>query len=290
MDRGDRSDALALLGLLLDHADGGGWVRIRIDTLAGEFAIEIDDARCRLALLQRVGAVEPVDGGWRIAGFAGYRPTGLRAADALSLIADAIGRPLDHPVLDDVGTGPVAGSVPVDATPAAADEPQARDDTILRTLEVHVDPVRPVRALPLSRSGGRMLGVALAFVLVAAVAFASRPTGPGAVGTCPAGAPTTSVRDVALVAAGSPVVTVHGTLVNTAESAVSGVTIQIGGTVGDAPLATVATTVAGTLAPGASTTWQAALPVPAGVGAGAVPELQLTVGAWSWADPAHAAC
>ena len=102
VDRAQRSDALAYLGLLLDHADASGWVRIRTDVLAAEFAIEPDDADRRMAHLQRVAAVTPVDGGWRIASFEGYRPAGLRASDAMALIAEAIGRPLDTIDLDDV--------------------------------------------------------------------------------------------------------------------------------------------------------------------------------------------
>ena len=93
VDRDDRTKALAFLGLLLDPTDGAGWVRIPVSVLAGEFAIEPSDAVERVALLALAGAVEAGDDGWRIVGHEGYRSVGLRAADAMALIAEAIRRP-----------------------------------------------------------------------------------------------------------------------------------------------------------------------------------------------------
>ena len=129
-----------------------------------------------------MGAVEPVDGGWRIADFAGYRPTGLRAADALSMIAEAIGRPLDHPELEDLDVEvevgePVPGAEVESTLPADGGE---RDDDILLTLglQLQLEHPRPARRL-VSRTGGRLIGVAAALLLVIGIALASRgPSSP----------------------------------------------------------------------------------------------------------------
>ena len=56
-DRGDRLAALSLLGLLLDHADEAGRIRLPFDTLAGELDIEPERV---VRLLQRLLAVEAV--------------------------------------------------------------------------------------------------------------------------------------------------------------------------------------------------------------------------------------
>lgn len=56
-DRGDRLAALSLLGLLLDHADEAGRIRLPLDTLASELDIEPERV---VRLLQRLLAVEAV--------------------------------------------------------------------------------------------------------------------------------------------------------------------------------------------------------------------------------------
>lgn len=56
-DRGDRLAALSLLGLLLDHADDAGRIRLPLDTLASELDVEPERV---VRLLQRLLAVEAV--------------------------------------------------------------------------------------------------------------------------------------------------------------------------------------------------------------------------------------
>lgn len=56
-DRGDRLAALSLLGLLLDHADEVGRIRLPLDTLARELDVEPERV---VRLLQRLLAVEAV--------------------------------------------------------------------------------------------------------------------------------------------------------------------------------------------------------------------------------------
>ena len=56
-DRGDRLAALSLLGLLLDHADEAGRIRLPLDTLASELDVEPERV---IRLLQRLLAVEAV--------------------------------------------------------------------------------------------------------------------------------------------------------------------------------------------------------------------------------------
>lgn len=55
--RCDRLAALSLLGLLLDHADEAGRIRLPLDALAGELEVEVDRA---VRLLQHLVAVEAV--------------------------------------------------------------------------------------------------------------------------------------------------------------------------------------------------------------------------------------
>lgn len=56
-DRGERLAALSLLGLLLDHADEAGRVRLPLDSLARELDVEVDHA---VRLLQHLVSVEAV--------------------------------------------------------------------------------------------------------------------------------------------------------------------------------------------------------------------------------------
>lgn len=95
--RSDRLFALRVLGLLLDHADRDGVVRVLPATLAGEF--DLDRAKVETAFLQLrgVGTLVPAPAGWLIDGYEDYAPGEVNAGTALALIADLLEGPLAEP-------------------------------------------------------------------------------------------------------------------------------------------------------------------------------------------------
>ena len=94
VERHDRLYALRVLGLLLDHADGRGVVRVHPATLAAEFALDRVHVEAAYLRLRAAGVLQPTPDGWRIDEFDGYQPGGVNAGDALALIADLLEGPL----------------------------------------------------------------------------------------------------------------------------------------------------------------------------------------------------
>lgn len=85
--RPQRLDALRLLGLLGDHADGSGRVRLRLEVLAGEFAIPEAVAARSLRHLVSIDVVRLLGGELIVAGVEPPIQGGLRLADFLDQVA-----------------------------------------------------------------------------------------------------------------------------------------------------------------------------------------------------------
>lgn len=82
--RGDRLDALRLLGILGAQADAGGVVKRPLSDLAGEFALDPHDAARWLQALTAAGVVDHHAGGMVLAGREPPAAGGLRLADFLA--------------------------------------------------------------------------------------------------------------------------------------------------------------------------------------------------------------
>jgi len=98
--RPDRLFALRVLGLLLDHADRNGVVRLHPGMLAGEFTLDRLRVEAAYLRLRAAGVLLPAPDGWRIDEFDGYQSGGVNAGAALELIAHLLEepeRPVTHP-------------------------------------------------------------------------------------------------------------------------------------------------------------------------------------------------
>ena len=116
ISRGDRLDALSLLGLLGDHADKGGVVRLPLSTLAGEFSMSVPRARRLLAILVEVGAVAPDREGLAVVAWQPSAAEGLRLAGFLANVATVF----DHERLHGDTLLPDASVLPSRRRPVAA--------------------------------------------------------------------------------------------------------------------------------------------------------------------------
>lgn len=139
--RPERRMALRVLGLLLDHADCDGVVRLHPAVLAGEFDLERAAVDAAFLQLRGVGMLLPTPVGWRIDDFAGYQRGGINAGAALTLMFDLLDEPAREP----------------SAAPPLAAPPHAR---------VPLGPVPPRRA---------PLAACVALLLLLLVAVGSRP-------------------------------------------------------------------------------------------------------------------
>lgn len=123
---GGRLDALRLLGLLSDHADPEGRVRMSFEALAAEFSLDLEVAQRSLAALQRVQMVADADGELTLAAVEPPAAGGLRLSGFLAEVAAVqLDVPVPHPA-------PVV--VPLSVTaPSPAPAPEV---VVLAPLEV----------------------------------------------------------------------------------------------------------------------------------------------------------
>lgn len=152
-DRGDRLAALSLLGLLLDHADEAGRIRLPLDTLASELNVEPERV---VRLLQRLLAVEAVRTEGDAVVVVGSHPSDaplLRPSRFLANLAAVLER---EPSLASAG---VAGEAPRTAEAMARRTPTAPRRRVLVALGVGLaamvltttpsgDPRTDLRSLP----------------------------------------------------------------------------------------------------------------------------------------------
>ncbi len=107
--RPDRLDALNLLGLLIDHADPEGLVRLPFETLSGEFGVEAGRGRELLEALMAVGVVRAVGDGVAVGGTPPVHAGAFRLSGYLANVATV----LDPPA----GSGPPAPAEPAVGAP-----------------------------------------------------------------------------------------------------------------------------------------------------------------------------
>lgn len=111
-DRLDRLAALSLLGLLLDHADEAGRVRLPLDTLAQELEVEPERA---VRLLQRLLAVEAVHSEGDAVVVAGGHPASghpMRPSRFLANLMAVLEREYTVPAPNRVHDAATGGGVP----------------------------------------------------------------------------------------------------------------------------------------------------------------------------------
>lgn len=125
--RRDRLDALSLLGLLGDHADHDGLVRLPLSTLAGEFSMPAARARRLLAVLVEVGAVAAREEGLAVVAWQPSGAEGLRLAAFLANVATVVdAEPDGGDVLLTTGSAP-----PAPPLPTAVGAPRRRREPVL---------------------------------------------------------------------------------------------------------------------------------------------------------------
>lgn len=135
--RRDRLRALALLGVLCDHSDAQGRVRLPLDLLAGEFTVPVDRANKLLQLLLAIEVVAVGEDGIVVAGQEPAATGGLRLAGFLANVA-AVTDDRD----DDVRTGVLDVPTPAGTTTA----PNRRREVVLSLVAAAVLVMLPLLA------------------------------------------------------------------------------------------------------------------------------------------------
>ncbi|HUF32510.1 MAG TPA: hypothetical protein VMN58_04785 [Acidimicrobiales bacterium] len=168
VSRPERLEALRLLGILGGHADGSGRVRLRLEVLAGEFAIPEAVAARSLRHLVTGDVVRLLGGDLVVAGVEPPVHGGLRLADFLDHVAasfaDDVAAPAARPEID---SRPALIPPPV----AVAPRTTSFDDLDTEWLDVPLEPA------PVRRGGVRpaLAGVGAA---VLAMVLALNPSAP----------------------------------------------------------------------------------------------------------------
>ena len=135
--RRDRLRALSLLGVLCDHSDAQGRVRLPLDLLAGEFTVPVDRANKLLQLLLAIEVVAVGEDGIVVAGQEPAATGGLRLAGFLANVA-AVTDDRDN----DVRTG-VLGPAPAGTSTTA---PGRRREVVLALVAAAVLVMLPLLA------------------------------------------------------------------------------------------------------------------------------------------------
>lgn len=164
VERRERLATLEFFGLLLDHATADGRVRLDPAMLAGEFDVDPGAATSHMARLASVGSIRRDGAGWVIPSYRDYRPSGLRAADAMALIAEALGRP---PADAPVAAGELARRRSVEEHPAG--KGPAEHPLVEEPATMVLEPTPGRAADRAERRWGRAPAVAAALAAAAAV-------------------------------------------------------------------------------------------------------------------------